>query len=131
MLTPFFDDDFFGLTKHNNRSPLQTMLKMDMKETPTEFQAIVDVPGIEKDDIKITFENGVLGVSAHREQEKKGEDGRWHWNERSSGTVSRRIALPENVDENRITAKTENGVLRITIPKLKKDKENPKYIKIN
>jgi HSP20 family protein len=82
-----------------------------------EFVVHADVPGIPKDDLKVKVENDVLTISGERKQEKKEENENFRRVERSFGQVSRSLRLPKHVASDKISAKHENGVLVLTLPK--------------
>ena len=92
----------------------------------------VDLPGIDKKDIKVNIdpENRTLTISGERKfkNEVKKED--YYKIESSYGKLMRTFTLPENVDIDKIDAKNENGVLNITIPKVKKEDKEVKEITI-
>lgn len=108
-------------------------LPLDVKETPTNFQVFIDVPGVEKDSVNIEIKNHVLTVTADRkaltteEATASGETIRRR--ERTYGTSSRSLRLPEGVDEDKVEATFENGVLTLTVPKLS-DEEKEKALGI-
>lgn len=95
---------------------------VDIKEEADKFIVHADVPGVDPKDIEVTLENGVLTISGSREEEKKEEREGYSRVERMSGKFFRRFMLPESVNEDKVTAKTDKGVLRITIPKSEKQK---------
>jgi len=96
----------------------RTGLSMDMKETDKAFVAVVDIPGVAKEDIHVSCKDDVLTIAAEYKREEKKEDEHHHWQERHSGHVSRSIRLPEHVDIKAIEASQKDGVLTITIPKV-------------
>ena len=101
-------------------------VKVDVAEHDDELVVTADLPGFEKDDIEVTIQEGTLTIEADREVESKqeadGDDGpRYHRRERSRTAVSRRIRLPAEVDKADARATYANGVLTITLPKLKSD----------
>ncbi|GBG28197.1 17.9 kDa class I heat shock protein [Hondaea fermentalgiana] len=110
---------------------MKSGLSMDMVEKADSFVAHVDVPGVPKEDVHLSVEEGVLTVSADykRENVQKADGDRVHWVERSSGHVSRSIKLPDNVDAEAIKASQKDGVLEIIIPK--PDAEAKKSHRIN
>lgn len=85
-------------------------------EADNMFHVEVDAPGVNKEEVDITFEKGTLQISLERKA-PEGERTNWH-NERGYGKVSRSFSLPETVDPNTITAELTNGVLHVTIAKL-------------
>ena len=81
-----------------------------------------------QDDVKLRVEKGILTVSAERKEEKEETEGRVHFSERSYGSCSRSVRLPDRVDVNSISAEHENGVLRISLPKT--EAPSPQHIEI-
>ena len=109
------------------QSPL---MLMDVKETDKSFEISVDLPGVEKKDIKISSRNDQLTISADRSASKKEEGVNYTRMERYSGHMSRTVTLPEAADAEHIEAKSGDGVLHITIPKVESAKEAAKIIDI-
>lgn len=89
----------------------------NINETDKEFKLDLSVPGMKRDDFQIDVENGILTVSSEKEEEEKEEDKNYRRREFSYSSFSRAFALPENVDENNINAKYDNGMLQLIIPK--------------
>ena len=92
--------------------------KVDVKEEKDKFVILADIPGIDPKNIEITMEKGILTITGHREEEKKSEQEGYQRVERSSGHFYRRFSMPEAVDESKISAKGQHGVLEIVIPKV-------------
>jgi len=94
----------------------------DISESKTHWTVAMDLPGIKPENVKIEIQNGMLTVQGSRQNERNEEsdkDGvKWRVVERSSGSFARSIAVPRDVDQEKISANQENGVLRITLPKL-------------
>lgn len=95
--------------------PLTGLMSADLIETDSDFQVHVDMPGAENLDISV--DNGVLSISAERKVSHERDTDIAHTVERSYGRVQRRVALPSNADGDRATAKYQNGVLTVTMPK--------------
>ena len=94
------------------------MMKTDVKETDTGYEVDVDLPGFKKEEIHLELENGYLTISTEKSLENKEEKkGRVLRQERYSGTMSRSFYVGENVTEEEIKARYENGVLSLTVPK--------------
>lgn len=93
---------------------------VDIKEEKHRFVIIADVPGVDPKNIEVHMENGVLSIKGERESETKVEEEGYKRIERSRGTFYRRFSLPDSADAERINAKSQNGVLEITIPKQEK-----------
>ena len=90
---------------------------VDIKETDTGFEIHADIPGVNPDDIEVHMENGVLSIKGERESETKDEREGYKRVERQHGVFYRRFSLPDTADADKISAKSKNGVLEITIPK--------------
>lgn len=91
---------------------------VDIIEGNGHFLLRADVPGVAPGDIELSMDAGILTVSGVREADKQEENTEVKRAERSSGRFQRRFTLPESVDAEGITAKTSNGILEVSIPKL-------------
>ncbi|MGM0593080.1 MAG: Hsp20/alpha crystallin family protein [Pseudomonadota bacterium] len=90
---------------------------VDIKEDSDCFTITADLPGIKGKDIEVHAENGMLTIRGERESEKKDERDGYKRIERSYGSFFRRFTLPDTADTDKISAKTGDGVLTVTIPK--------------
>jgi HSP20 family protein len=95
-------------------------------EEEKEFKIELSVPGLKKDDFKIEVENGTLTVSCEKEEENTDKEKRYRVREYSYNSFSRSFQLPENVKEENINAKYEDGVLCLTVPKKELTTSKPK-----
>lgn len=94
--------------------------ELNVYETDKEFEVSAALPGMSKDDIEISFNSGVLTISGERKMQQEENGKRYHRIESRFGKFSRSLPLPgDMVDQEKISAKYENGVLNITIPKVK------------
>ena len=93
-------------------------MKTDVSESKTAYDVVIDLPDMDKKDISITYDNDILTVSAHRDSlnNASDKDGNLIMNERSYGRFSRQYRLPD-VDRQQISAKYEDGSLKINLPK--------------
>lgn len=92
--------------------------ELNVYETEKEFEITLALPGMSKDDIEISMENHTLTISGERKFEE--ENGRkFHRVESRFGKFERSLPLPDIIDEDNIKATYENGVLTVTVPKLK------------
>jgi HSP20 family protein len=90
---------------------------VDVQEEPEHFVVRADLPGVDRTDIEITAEKGVLTLRGERKVEKREQAKGYAHHERVAGSFLRRFTLPENVDGETITATHVNGVLEVVIPK--------------
>lgn len=90
---------------------------IDIREEPTRFVVSADLPGIDPKDIEVTMDQGVLTISGKRQSESTEEKNGYLRTERSRGEFFRRLQLPATADGEHVTAKSDKGVLEITIPK--------------
>jgi HSP20 family protein len=112
----------------DRNTPLDRWPKVDITETGDGYTIKADLPGIEKSEVKIVVEDGVLRIEGDRKDNQKKEENMYSHLERSYGKFSRSFALPEEIDPERLEAKMTNGVLTISLSKVPKAK--PKKIDI-
>lgn len=94
---------------------------VDVTESENAFRVVADVPGVSPDDIEISLHNGVLTVRGERKTDNEVKDDSFTRRERFRGTFTRQFTLPDTADQETVSAKSQNGVLEITIPKAKKN----------
>lgn len=129
-----FDDSFFT----SKKNPLygknaSRVMKTDIKENEASYELDIDLPGFKKDEITAELKDGYLTVSAAKGLDKDEEDkkGKYIRKERYAGALSRTFYLGEEIREEEIKAKFENGILSVSIPKEEEKKvEGPKHISI-
>ena len=102
---------------------------LDLSETPEAFIVEAAVPGIQSDDLNITIENNVLLISGEMREEEERKERNYHRVERRFGSFQRSVALPNTVKADQISAKLENGILHLEIPKAEEVK--PRRITVN
>ncbi|OVA17735.1 Alpha crystallin/Hsp20 domain [Macleaya cordata] len=106
--------------------------RIDWKETPEAHIFRADLPGVNKEEVKVEVEEGrVLKISGERSREKEEKNDKWHRVERSSGKFLRRFRLPENTKVDGVKATMENGVLTVIVPKEEEKKPEVKAIEIS
>lgn len=98
----------------------KNLMKTDVKETDTEYELIIDLPGFKKEDVKASLENGYLTIQASKgldkdEQEKK--TGKYIRRERYAGTCARSFYVGDDITQDEIKGNFKHGILRLTIPK--------------
>jgi len=102
-----------GTTRVNDWMP-----PVDIRESEGELTLSLEIPGVAPENIQLTTDNGVLTVSGAKvEERKEDEQRRYHLVERSYGSFSRSFRMPKNLDESKIEATFDHGVLTVHIPK--------------
>jgi HSP20 family protein len=102
---------------------------VDIKENEDSFVIVADIPGVKPEDIEVQMDNGVLTIKGEKETEKKEEREDFKRVERSYGSFYRRFSLPDTADPESITAKSDHGVLEITVAK--QEKTQPRKIAVH
>ena len=127
----FFNDRFENSFFDGNRLNLSVMPDANIIENPNDFQIELAAPGLEKKDFKIEMKNGSVCISAEKEEEKKEDNKNFRRREFSFSSFSRTFTLPDNILKDKIDAKYENGVLKLTLPKKEISPAEPvKQIKV-
>lgn len=93
--------------------------RMDVSENKKQFDITVALPGMKKEDIDINVENNVLTVSGERRREQTQDNENYHRVETTYGRFSRSLPFPNIINPDKVKAKYEDGLLHITIPKVK------------
>ena len=101
---------------------------VDVREASDRFEVTLDLPGLEPEDVHVTFEDGMLTVTGKRHFESEGSGDTWHRIERSFGTFARSIRLPQTADTEKIEATFDKGVLTVSVPKTEQAK--PRTIEV-
>ncbi|MBE6065163.1 heat shock protein Hsp18 [Clostridium cochlearium] len=128
----YFDDFFDNFFNNDFLVPIKfpkNDFRADLKETDDEYIIEADLPGISKDAVKVNYSNNNIIISAKREDIVEDKRENYIRRERSYGEFKRAFYV-DNVDENNIRASFNDGVLKINLPKLEKDKKIGKQIEI-
>jgi HSP20 family protein len=104
---------------------------LDLSETADSYMIEAAVPGLKPEDLNITFENGVLVISGEVHQAEESKERTFHRIERRYGRFSRSVALPATVRGDAITARMENGVLFLNVPKAEEVKPRKITVSVN
>lgn len=130
-LSRMFFDDVFGRElfnwENNNFSTTSTTLpSVNIKETTDTYEVEVAAPGLEKNDFKVTLDGNLLTISSEKENKQVSEQQNFTRREFSYQSFQRSFELPKNVvDEENISARYENGLLLLSIPKKEAAKQKP------
>lgn len=101
---------------------------VDIAEEENEYLVKVELPGVNKDDVKITLESNILTIRGEKKKEKETKDENYHRLERSYGSFQRSFTLPSTVKSDKIDAVYKDGIVSITLPKAEEAK--PKQIEV-
>jgi HSP20 family protein len=119
-------DSFFGQSERGAR---RWVPPMDLVEADNHFVLKADLPGLSDDDVAIEVQDGTLKISGERKEEHEQTERGWYRVERSFGSFSRSLTLPDGVDPDGISAEFHNGVLEVRIPK--PEERKPRRITIS
>ena len=119
-------DDMFDFDKEINRmnralygKHSRNMMKTDVRETDNSYELDIDLPGFKKDEIKVELDNGYLSISAAKglDKDEENKDGKYIRRERYAGSMNRTFYVGDNLTQQDIQAKFEDGILKISVPK--------------
>ena len=132
LFDEFFDDDFPIIPMRSIRNPLygknaKNLMKTDVRETDDTYELDIDLPGFKKDEVQLDLKDGYLTISAAKGLDKGQEDkkGKYIRQERYAGACSRSFFVGEGIEPRDVSAKFEDGILRVSLPKQVK-KELPR-----
>ena len=105
------------------------MPSADISETETAYLIKAEIPGVKKEDVKVTIQDGMLTIQGERKMEKEEKDKKFHRIERSYGSFMRSFRVPDDADESAVKAEFKDGMLNVTLNKSAKAK--PKSINVS
>lgn len=100
----------------------------DISETDTAYLIKAEIPGVNKEDVKVSIQDGMLTIQGERKMEKEEKNKKFHRIERSYGSFMRSFRVPDDADESAVKAEFKDGVLNVTLNKSAKAK--PKAINV-
>ena len=121
-------DTFYGRTNSEGQESAVWAPRADLSETEDAYLIQMDVPGIDRNDLEITLEDGTLKVSGERSMQEEHENGQYHRIERSYGRFFRSFTFGPNADAENIDATFDDGVLTIRVAKAEERK--PRRIEV-
>ena len=127
VLYRFFDDDILSQLSGSQSYPVA----IDVVEEKEQYVLKADLPGINKEDIKVSVENGLLTIEGERKSETEQKDKQVHRVERSYGHFVRTLNVGTSVDTSKIQASYKDGVLQLTIPKVEAAKPRSVDIQVS
>jgi len=126
LMDPFFEG-FFNPSMFGHWETGFTP-RVDIEETEDNISMEFEIPGMRKDDIKVTVENNILSVAGKREHKEEEKEKSYIRREIASGSFIREFTLPESVDTGSIKADYKDGILKLEIKK--KEEAKPKQIEV-
>ena len=125
LFDEFFNDPFeMNMLLPRGRDPLygkhsKNLMKTDVRETENSYELDVDLPGFKKEDVNVELKNGYLTIATSKslDKDEKDQKGRYIRQERYAGATSRSFYVGEDVQPSEISAKFENGILQLSVPK--------------
>lgn len=142
----FYQDPWFGLNDHELKNlekkvyghRAKNVMNTDIRESDSDYEMTIDLPGFKKEEIQVALENGYLTISAAKgfendkeENEEEKKKGKYIRQERYSGSCQRSFYVGEALEVSDINAKFEHGILRLIIPKKdQKEVASNKYVAI-
>ncbi|NTW56435.1 MAG: Hsp20/alpha crystallin family protein [Chlorobiaceae bacterium] len=125
-----FEDVFNDKVSPFFSSMINPAFKVDISEDEKAIYVSADMPGMKKEDVRVSLEDDVLCISAERKQEEEEKAKGFHRIERTWGSMSRSFTVGENVDAENISASYDNGELKVTIPKKEAEPKKGKDIQV-
>ncbi len=104
---------------------------VDISEDRDNYYLHVELPGLKREDVKVSYEDGMLTIRGEKKSEREEKDVNYHRIERTFGQFERSFRVPSKILEDRIDARFENGVLMITLPKAEEAKPKEIEVKIS
>jgi HSP20 family protein len=126
LTTPFFGGSLSNFPGSFLSGAMNQMPSANIEETSNEYIVELSAPGLKRDDFRIDLEDGLLTISSEKEEEKKDKDKNFRRREFSYSSFTRSFSLPENVEEDKISASYSDGILHVTIPKKEATVKRPK-----
>lgn len=120
-MLPWDDDSTLGIDT-------EWVPAVDIHDEGDRFLVRADIPGVDPEEVEVTLDEGVLTIRGERREERDTQEDGFRRRERFSGSFFRRFVLPDSVDAAQVSARSDKGVLEVTIPKT--EKSRPKRIKV-
>jgi HSP20 family protein len=138
---PFGTDDLFDrlpsllgrwprMSTGNGGPTMKWSPSVDISETDNEYLIRAELPAVKKEDVHVTFEDGMLTISGERKQQREEKGEKFHRVESFHGTFSRAFSLPDAIDEAAIRAESKDGILTVRVPKRATETKKATEIKV-
>jgi len=116
--------------ENNGNQALEWAPSVDISETETEYLIRAALPAVKKEDVRITFDDGLLTISGERKQKTEEKNEKLHRVETVYGKFSRAFSLPDNADADKIRAESKDGVITVHVAKTPVEARKPTEIKV-
>jgi HSP20 family protein len=123
-----FDDFTRGFPTYGESSVMP--INLDVAETDKAFEVTAELPGAKPEDVDISLSDGILTVKGEKKTEKDEKQKNYHMVERSYGAFQRSFRLPGEVDPDKVEARFDNGLLKVTLPKAPEAQSKVKKIAV-
>ena len=125
MFDSFFADPWRGGSRLSAFMP-----DMDVSENDKEVIVTAEIPGMDENDIQVTYHQGTLAISGEKRGDREEKGNRYHRIERMYGSFRREVTLPSEVEEDKITATFKKGVITVVLPKSNRPEVMGKHITV-
>jgi HSP20 family protein len=105
-------------------------VRLDVKEDNDAFHITAELPGLSEKEVEVTFDDGLLTIRGEKKIEREDKKDTWHVIERTFGSFARQLSLPTTINSDKIDAKFDKGVLKITLPKSAPEQNKAKKIDV-
>ena len=123
LFDDFFEDEFFPRHEFISKKE-RNLMKTDIKEKKDKYLLDIDLPGFDKENIKISLNDGYLTIEAKVNKKDKNDDEKYVRQERFYGECSRSFYVGEDLNEKDINAEFKNGILKIELPKINQENKS-------
>jgi HSP20 family protein len=129
-LVPSSYAHFPRLSVEGNGKKLDWAPSADISETDKEYVIRAELPAVRKEDVQVTFDDGMITIKGERKQQREDKNEKFHRVESFYGSFERSFSLPENVNEDAISCDSKDGILTVHVPKSELLKQKPKQITV-
>lgn len=114
-----------------SRGTLEWSPSADISETDREYIIRAELPAVKKEDVQVTFDDGMITIKGERKQQKEDKSEKYHRLESFYGSFERAFTLPANINADSIRCESKDGILTVHIPKTQTDKSKPKQVSVS
>jgi HSP20 family protein len=129
-LVPSSFGNWSRLALGGNDRKLEWSPSADISETDKEYVIRAELPAVKKEDVQVTYDDGVITIKGERKQQKDEKNEKFHRVESFYGSFERSFSLPDNANAETIRCESKDGILTVHIPKTETPKNSPKQITV-